>query len=525
MTKIDMVEPDLLELAEEDVRGYLADTPFADWPLVRVSGVTGEGRDQLVATLEQIAAEIPERSTDGKPRLAIDRSFVMEGFGTVVTGTLWAGSFSEGDQVEIQPAGLKSRIRQVQSHGHKVKTALAGSRTALALHGLAKAEVKRGHWVVKPGDYEPVSILDVRLHAVGSEDRAIRQRERLRFHLGAAEVFGRVTLFDGDELEPGDSALAQIRLEEPIVAARGDRFVVRWYSPIRTAGGGHLLEVGGRKRRRSDASAVDDLERLESGSDADRLLGAMGGKPSRGLTLDELSEVTGIVAAVTAAEIGTLSEANLVAELGRGRWVDAAWRREIDDLLLDLAHDYQRRFPLRYGIPLGELRSRLAKRLAADAVDAAVRALAERGEVFVRHDQLRAGSETVELGSGDRKAAAAFKQALTESGYAVPNLKTMEGVLRQASDAQELLAHLEEAGEIVRLTPELSYASEQLEQLERRVVERFRDHPTLAVAEFKEMAGVSRKHAVPLLEYLDKRGITRRAGDERVPGRRAADTP
>ncbi len=524
MTKIDMVDEELLELAEDDVREYLADTPFADWPLVRVSSVTGAGREELLAALEQIVTEVPERSASGLPRLPVDRSFIMEGFGTVVTGTLWEGAFSEGDQVEIIPAGYRARLRQVQSHGQKVKTGTAGSRLALALHGVSRTEATRGQWVVAPGSYRPASMVDVRLRTVSSESRSIKQRERVRFHLGAAEVFGRVTLFDGDELKPGETAVAQIRLEEPILAGRGDRFVVRWYSPVRTAGGGRVLEINSRKRRRSDQTAVGDLELLETGTVSERILAAIGGCPPRGLSAPEIAERAATALPDITQELDQLLERGEVMRLGKKLWIEQSWYEEIEQLLMQTATDYQQRHPLRYGVQLGELRSRFRERLAPESVDATVAVLVEANRMFVRDDRVRAGAAELELSTGDREATVRLEQILMEAGFTVPLLKTVAERLTMASDLQELLVYLVATGKIIRLTPELCYTAAQLTRMTEMVRDHFQEHPTLSVADFKQMLGVSRKYAVPLLEHLDQHGLTRRAGDDRVPGRRLADT-
>lgn len=538
LTKVDMVDPGLIGLAEEDVREYLHPTPFGDWPIVRVSSTTGEGKEELVAAIDELAGSVPARPSDGSPRLPIDRVFSMEGFGTVVTGTLWRGTVSEGQQVAVEPGGRAARVRQVQVHGRKVPAARAGQRVALALHGLGQDEIARGDWVVEPGAWRESSILDVRLRAVPHGERTIRQRERVRFHLGASEVFGRVTLFGRAELEPGEDDVAQIRLEAPVVAERGDRYVVRWYSPARTAGGGQVIEPRAPKRRRSDVEAAAALQVLERGSVGERVLAALGGRPAVGLTVEELSARTGVPADEVAVALAELTHEKKVSPLGPGRNVSAAYKSEIVAEIEAAARDYQARFPLRYGIPRGEVRSRLAGRLRPEAVDAAVEQLASDGKLFLREDRLRIGEPSVALPPKLRAVADRLKQVLEEAGYSVPAAKealTRAGAAGSSAtgssgrpgsggsgpgpEAQELLVYLAGEGEIVRLADDLLYTSEQLARLEAQVTEVLLSKGLLTVADFKEITGVSRKYAVPLLEYLDGRGVTRRSADNRVPGK------
>ena len=301
LTKVDLVEPEMRELAALDVREVLAGTPFADWPLFPVSALTGEGKAELARAIEELAQAVEARTGAGPLRLPIDRVFVMEGFGTVVTGTLWQGTAREGDQVTVLPGARPARVRQVQVHGRKVQAAAAGQRVALALHGLDKDEIARGDWVTTPGAFRDASILDVRLRAVGPGERTIAQRERVRFHLGASEVFGRVTFFGRDELKPGEDDVAQIRLETPLVAARGDRFVIRRYSPVRTAGGGQVIEPGTQKRRRSDVAAAQALAALERGSAEERIAAALGGRPASAAMIRSSAEPRSSTASACAA--------------------------------------------------------------------------------------------------------------------------------------------------------------------------------------------------------------------------------
>jgi selenocysteine-specific elongation factor len=528
LTKVDLVTPDLAELAAEDVRELLAETLAiprgSEWPILRFSAVTGEGREALIRAIDAVAASVPSRSGEGPVRLPIDRVFVMEGFGTVVTGTLWQGTVSEGQQLVLLPHRRSVRVRQVQVHGKKVPAAAAGQRVAVALAGIPHHEIHRGEWLLSPDAFRETSIVDVRLRAAGRGERLIRQRERVRFHLGASETFGRVTLFGRDALAPGADDVAQIRLESPVVAVRGDRFVARWYSPVSTAAGGEVIEPVAAKRRRSDVAQAEKLVVLERGAAADRVRAALAGVLPHGITAAQLAERTGAGAAELDEALAALAAGGEVRPIGGGRFLGASQVADLAAEMEQAARDYQGKFPLRYGIPRGEIRSRLSGRVAAETVDAVVELLIQEGRLFAREDRLRVGGPEVTLPSSLRAVADRLGKVLHAAGYAVPVLRD---ALTQAGagsgpEAQELLGYLIARGEVVRLADDLLYTKAQLAELEAKVSAVLRAKGMLTVPDFKEITGVSRKYAVPLLEYLDKSGVSRRMGDHRVPGRALA---
>jgi selenocysteine-specific elongation factor len=526
LTKTDLVEPDLLELAEEDVREYLAGSVFQDWPIQRFSAVTGAGKTELIAAIDTLAQAAPTRSGEGAVRLPVDRVFVMEGFGTVVTGTLWQGTVAEGQQLHLLPGPRPVRVRQVQVHGRKVASAAAGQRVAVALHGVAKEDVARGDWLVTPNAFHETSIIDLRLRAVERGARVIKQRERVHFHLGASETLGRVTLFGREALDPGDDDVAQIRLESPVVAARGDRFVIRWYSPVYTAGGGQVIEPVARKRRRSDVESAATLAVLERGSAADRIAAALAGFLPQGLTPEEIAIRIGSTADEVAAGLAELEEGDHVRAVAPRRYLSQAQVDMMSAEIETAAREYRARYPLRFGIPKGELRSRFARRLAPETVDQVLQLLIANGGYHVREDRLRIGEPTITLPPALRAAVERVRSVLVGAGYSVPTIRdTLAQAGVSAGDAPEFLGYLLSEGKVVRLTEDLIYAPEQMEKLVSEVTAVLKAKGELSVADFKVITGVSRKYAVPLLEYLDNRGVSRRQGDNRVPGRALQSAP
>ena len=531
LTKVDLVVPDLLELVTEDVREFLKENLATqgdrEWPILHFSAVTGAGKDELLRAIESVAESTPSRSGEGPVRLPIDRVFVMEGFGTVVTGTLWQGTVSEGQQLVLLPRRRNVRVRQVQVHGRKVAAAAAGQRVAVALAGIQHHEIHRGEWLLAPEAFKETSIVDVRLRAAGRGERVIKQRERVRFHLGASETFGRVTLYGREALAPGADDVAQIRLESPVVAVRGDRFVARWYSPVATAGGGQVIEPVAAKRRRSAVAEAEKLVVLERGKAGDRVITALAGGLAHGVTAAQLAERTGVGAPEIEAALTELTAQGEVREIAAGRFLGAAQVASLTAEIEQTARDYQSKFPLRYGIPRGEIRSRLTGRVAAETVDHVLELLVAEGRLFAREDRLRIGGPEVTLPPALRTVADRLAKVLTASGYAVPVLRD---ALAQAGagsgpEAQELLGYLLARGELVKLADDLLYTKGQLAELQTKVSAVLRAKGVLTVPDFKEITGVSRKYAVPLLEYLDQSGVSRRMGDHRVPGRRLLENP
>src|SRR5437867_3576680 len=404
-------------MVRRDVRALLAGTPFAESPVVEFSAVTGAGEPELLAALDQQLAGLRHRPLDEPARLPVDRVFTVEGFGTVVTGTLWRGRVRTGDGLELLPAGLATRVRRVQVHGTTVEEARAGQRTALALHGIEREQVARGDWLATPGSLEPSSILDVRFELLADYPRAWRRDQRVRFHLGAGEIIGRLVLLEGETLEPGGSALAQLRLERPTAAARGDRFVIRSYSPSRTVGGGSVIEPVAAKRRRH-APGLEALAVGESGSLEARLLQRLAGEARPAATAALARSLAEAEAAVEQA-LAHLAAAGSAATPTPGRWLSAARWSEARATIARAVADYCARYPARYGIPKGELKRGLPA-LEAAVFDAAFDSLLGEARIEMRGERARTAGEPWEPPAEIAAALARVEAELEGAGYAVP---------------------------------------------------------------------------------------------------------
>ena len=516
LTKRDLVEADWVAMVRRDVTSLLSGTALADAPVVEFSAVSGAGTAELLAALDAVLAAVPPRSAHEPARLPVDRVFTMEGFGTVVTGTLWRGLVRTGDTLELLPLGRTVRVRRVQVHGVTVDAAHAGQRTALALHGVERAEVERGDWLVAPGSLRASPMLDVRFELLDDYPREWKRDTRVRFHLGASERIGRLVLLEGDTLAPSGSALAQVRLEKPAVAARGDRFVIRSYSPARTVGGGSVIEPVAVRRRRGAGAALDTLALHESGSLEARVLEKLG-------ALERPAAVATIAQAVSAPEAEVVAAlARLAgtgaAEVAPGRWLGAARWQEAREAIAREVRAFVDKFPARYGIMKGELKSGLRGAMDAALFDAAFDALLAEGQIVQRGERVRPADAPWEPPTETLRLLEGVEAELEAAGLAVPEVSAWQS--RLGKNAAEVVALGFFLDRLVRVSQELTYTTGQLEGLRTKLAAWFEKKPALTMAEFKDLAGVSRKYSVPLLEHTDRIGWTARVGDERRRGGR-----
>jgi len=515
LTKRDLVEAAWVEEIRRDVAALLAGTPFATTPVVEFSAVTGAGTAELFAAMDAQLAGLALRPADEPARLPVDRVFTVEGFGTVVTGTLWRGRVRTGDTLELQPSGLPVRVRRVQVHGQTVEEARAGQRTAVALHGVEREQVERGDWLLVAGSLRPSSILDVRFEPVDDLEKEWPANTRVRFHLGASEIIGRLVLLEGESVAPGASALAQVRLERPTVAARGDRFVIRQYSPSHTIGGGSVIEPVAAKRRRH--GALDALEVRESGSLEARLLQLVEAEVAP-VSTSRLAQVVGESQTVTQAALARLLEEHEVAMPLPDRWLALKkWHAALETIEREV-RGYADRYPSRFGYPKGELKSGLKVAMEGTLFDIAFHALEEEGRLEVRSQRVRPADSPWEPPAATMEALRKLEAELDATGMSVPDALIWQGKLgSEASEVAALGLFLER---LVRVNQELIYTSHQMKVLRAKLADHFAKKAVLTMAEFKEMASVSRKYAVPLLEHCDRVGWTVRAGDERKKGGR-----
>jgi selenocysteine-specific elongation factor len=515
LTKCDTVGADVAGLAADEVRELLAGGSLADAPVVRTSAVTGEGvedlRAALAAAAEQAAARTPR---EGPPRLAVDRSFVMKGFGTVATGTLVGGALAVGDEVAILPGDARARLRGVQRHGESVGDLGGGTRCAVNLQGVEVAQVPRGSVLAPPGSLPLARAIDARLRWLPDAPPPDGPTQALML-VGTCEHAVRIAPIGA----PGGVGFARIHLERGAVPVLpGDRFVIRGFA--RTAAGGHtlgggiVLDASPPHRRASDPELRRQLEALATGEAAEALAVRVGRAGLDGATRDELARETGLAPERVDAELATLREAGRI-EAGDGVWLA---RDRMDDLarrVLDALARFHTAEPLRPGMPLAALRGALPDNAAAGAVDRALAALADDGAIVVEGRTARLREHAAELGDADRTLVETLRTELRRAGLAPPSLREWgERTGAPAARLRDLLAWLERADEVVR-AGELWFDAAAVAGLRARVREHLAREGELATPDYKALIGTTRKHAVPLMELLDAEKLTVRHGEAR----------
>jgi selenocysteine-specific elongation factor len=517
LTKRDLVDADWVALVRKEVARLLEGTALAGAPIVEFSAVTGAGAPELLAAIDGALADLANRPVDEPARLPVDRVFTVEGFGTVVTGTLWRGRIATGDTLALLPLGRSVRARRVQVHGETVEAAHAGQRTAVALHGVERDEVGRGTWLVAPESLKPSTTLDVRFELLPDVPREWPANTRVRFHLGASEIIGRLVLLEGESVRPGGSALAQLRLEQPAVPARGDRFVVRQYSPSRTIGGGSVIEPLASKRRRHHAESLESLAVHEGGSLEARVLQRLEGEP-RPVPTQALAQALAEPAADLERALTALAAGAEVAQPAPGRWLAAARWSGARGAIEREVSAFCERFPARYGIGKGELKSGLKGSMETALFDAAFDALVSEGLLEQKGERVRPADRPWEPPAAMVEALEKLEAEIEAEGFLVP--ENAQWQTKLGAGAQEVAALGFFLGRLVRVNAELTYTAKQMEELRRRLATWFAKSETLTVADLRGFTGASRKYAVPLLEHCDRVGWTVRVGDERKRGGR-----
>ena len=488
LTMCDLVDEEMLELATLDVEETIEGTFLEGAPILATSaGPQPSGLDELIAALDALQPQTTVRP--GPFRLPVDRAFVQRGFGTVVTGTARAGTLSDGDEVEILPLGLRARVRGIQVHGEESGQAAPGRRTALNLAGVERDDLARGMVVVARASVAPASILDVRLDTLPSAP-PLPQDSRVRLLLDTAEVMAVITVLDRPTLEPGASQLVQLRTESPIVALEGDRIVVRRQSPVETLGGGVVLDPQApRVRQRHAARAAEELTALEGGERAVLLRRAGEG----GLS-DKDAERRGVL--------------GVGRRLG-DRWLDPARVAKWEDLLIARLGDWHAAHNLAPGAPKRELHRAELPRMAERAFDQLLGELAAAGRIVLEGPRMRLPDFTVQPTPEQTRTLAQISGRVRSLGFEGP--RTAELLRAHAPE----VTHLVDAGVLVRVADKLLHR-DRLDEVAAKVQGWLSRHPSMSAPEFKELCGLSRKHAIPLLEWLDASEITRREGDLRV---------
>lgn len=518
LTKSDLVDAETRTLTQLEIEEYLRGSFLAGAPIVPVSSKTGEGIQELKRSLVAAAAQTKEKDASRAFRLPIDRAFSMKGFGTVVTGTLVSGIVKVGDDVELLPGGERLRVRGVQTGGQAVEQAAAGQRTAVNLAGIDHSAVKRGMCLAEPGKFRTTRRIDVELLLLPGA-RRLKNRERVHFHASTTETVAEIFFYGVKELTPGQSALAHLRIQDEVSVVAGERFIVRQFSPVTTIGGGVVVDPLARRPLSKDTGRPKFLETLRDGK-LETILEAMVTRAPMGLRFEEIAGHTGWEETEILQSLPALAATGAVKAIGEDRSVliTASRFEETRGRIYESVDLFQRANPLVPGITREDLRAKAGRKVRPEVFRAALEELLAQKKLEVQGEIVRRAGSTVVLQPDEVVAKEKIEAAFRVAGLAVPSVKeVLAGLAVESKRAEKLLHILLREKNLTRVSPELIFHSAALAHLKSELLTYKKTKgERVSVPGFKELTGITRKYAIPLLEYLDRERVTRRAGDERV---------
>jgi len=518
LNKCDLVDEEWLELVEEEVQEELTGTFLDKAPIVKVSAATGEGIPKLVEIIEQLTAdEVTEKDIHTIPRLPVDRVFTMSGFGTIITGTLISGTISKNDVLEMYPIGKECKIRSIQVHGEEVKTCYAGQRVAINLSNVKKKEIKRGCVIASPNSMKNTELLDVKLNMLPGALRILENNTRLHLFTGTSEVLCRAVLLDQEELGPGDSGFVQLRLEEEMALRRGDKFVVRFYSPMETIGGGVVLEPNPGREKRFRAEVIEALKQKESGSSADVIeLHAKGCRETM-ISIAELAKLTALSIEEVAADVEELKSQGILQVFALKKdtyvWHTGA-EQELRQKLTEVLTAYHEKYPYRYGMKKAEIHMTYARKIKPNLFDLYMEQLDQNGIIKRRNEYLQTPDFTVRRDEVFEKVSGKILKAYKDAGYDFIRFGEIDFGKTPPGIAEDILAVLLEEGEVIRVQDDICTLSSLMEQAREKIKEKLNQDNLITIAEVRDMFATSRKSAKPILEYMDSIKVTKKTGAE-----------
>jgi selenocysteine-specific elongation factor len=517
LTKTDMVEKDWLALVQDEVREFVKGTFLEKSSIIPVSSKTGENLPVLVQELAKLANDVAPKSPNGILRLPIDRVFTMKGFGTVITGTLLSGTISTDQEIDILPKGITTKVRGIQSHNQAVQRSVAGQRTAVNLQGVEKDQLSRGDTIVSAGYFLPTKTLDAKLGLLKQAPRGLKSGARVRFYNTTQEAIGRIAVLGSNMLAPGEEAYVQLRLEQPVIVQHGDRYILRFYSPMETLGGGMVLNPHPRRHKTATMQeSLHALDTLEKGP-LDEIVGLfISGKGLAGMSEAEA------IGAAAADKQSILSALSALAQKKTALRIDnlyvhATHISALERKIIDFIKQYHKDNPLKPGPDKEELKGMLRMRLSVKILNATIDGLIKKKQLEAEGQKLKVPGFKAARGAFQDEVKSKIVEAIIKGGTQPPvreELPALFGI--SDKDAKDLMKLLAEEGRTVRINDSLHLDKNILEKVRADLKKYLDDNKEITMAEFRDLAKTSRKFAVPLMEYFDSQKLTQRVGDKRV---------
>jgi len=518
LTKIDLVDEEWLELAMEDVKDFIRGTFLEDTPVIPVSSKTGQGIDNFIDTLDKLSTKIPDRTSSGLFRLPVDRVFTMKGFGTVITGSLISGRIQVGDTIMIYPSTITSKVRGIQVHNQSVNEAEAGMRTAINFQGLEKASVNRGNVLANPDALTAGYMVDISLNFLSSNSKPAKNRMLVRLHTGTSEVLGNLILLEKEELNPGETTVAQLRLDSPVALVKDDRFVLRSYSPVRTIGGGYVLNPIPQKHKRFKPEIVEGLKSLENSNPEEIIAYHVDESGYLGLSFSNLKLMTNIPEKKLDNIIQGLLSKKGIIQVDRENKI-YIHENTFDRLMKNIKDNlgrYHKANPLKAGMPREELKTKFPPDMNSKLFSLIINQMIKSKDISAEEETVRLADHKVSLGTDQTDIKKKIIETYKKSGLTPPYFRELTKTLDvDAARANDVLMLLVDEGIIIKTKEDLYFHTDAVKDLQNKLVDFLTSNGEITTPQFKDMTGVSRKFVIPLIEYFDSKKVTLRIGDIR----------
>lgn len=522
LTKSDTVDSEWADMVEEDVRELIKGSFLEQAELIRVSSYTGENIDVLRQKIVTMAKQAGKRREEKELfRLPIDRVFTMEGFGTVVTGTLVEGMCEAGEEVMVYPQERLLKIRGVQSHGQKEEKASAGQRTAINLAGIKKEELSRGQVLAYPGSLVNSTMVDATLRLFDSTQRKLKNGDRVHLSYGSAQAIGKVILLDCEVVEAGQEALVQLRFDDPICVKRNDKFIIRFYSPVETFGGGTVLNPAADKHKRGQEDVIESLKLKKTGADMEILEQMVNEESRRFPEAKDLAAWMDLTVSEAEQMLDTLRNKKKILHLNDGSFVGKAYWEKVSELANQVLAHFHRENPIVEGMDREELKSRLAERMhlkSGKKAEALIVELEKRKVITIQGSVVSVAGFTVSYSDEASQMMTDMENIYKKAGIEVPSTDELVGAYKDRKQARQVLSELTKKGILVKAGTGVLMHKEHWDRALNVLREHLASHPQITLGEFRDLLGTSRKYAVMLLETYDQMKITKKTGDARVPG-------
>lgn len=518
INKCDLVDEEWLELVEEEIQEELEGTFLEGAPVVKVSAATGQGLDELTDTIQQLMSdEVVAKDTQTIPRLPIDRAFTLSGFGTIITGTLISGTITREDVLEMYPIGKECKIRNIQVHGQNQDKCYAGQRVAINLSNVKKKEIRRGCVLAPKNSMKNTDLLDVKLKVLEDSMRILTNHERLHLYTGTSEILCRAVLLDKEQIGPGEEGLVQLRLEEEIAVKRGDRFVVRFYSPMETIGGGIVLESNPVRKKRFDAQAIEELKKKESGSLGDVMELQIKEHGDTMITLAELAKVMAHSVDELKEYLEELEESGtiFVFPMKKDTYLwhrdsEFAVRQKIEETL----QKYHSEHPYRYGMKKAEIHNTFLKKIKPNIFDAYIERMTEENVYGRREEYLSLPGYEVPKDAMYLQTEKLIEDTFEKAGYDFVRFSEIDFGKIPHQTAEDVVLMMIDEGKVLRINEEMFTMKHLMDEAKEKIQNHLKEENLITIAQVRDMFSTSRKSAKPILEYMDSIKVTKKTGGE-----------